>query len=242
MYSELSRNGIMEDCVDLFRFVFLMRIWFYILLGLNLVLLAVLLGWLPSPVEDATEPERKRAQIAQSTAKPVSLDQVTAAGSTLPLLPPPPSICFDVGPLTAAESDVLRANLVAADPSLKLELLQLDDGATYMVAIAPSASLREAQRREAEARNLGVRDTYIVQDGQSRLAVSVGIFRSEELAQNLVKSLADRGLGGLQIVTRPNPNPNTNRMSVRVLDVPKEKLEATRKLLDQLPVRACAQK
>lgn len=215
-----------------------MRIWFYILLGLNAALLAVLMGWLPSPIEDATEPERKRAQIAQSTAKPVSLDQVTAPGSTLPLLPPPPSLCFDVGPLTAAESEALRANLANADPTLKLELLQLDDGATYMVAIGPSASIREAQRREAEARNLGVRDTYIVQDGQPRLAVSLGIFRSEELAQNLVKSLTDRGLAGLQVITRPNPN----RMSVRVLDIPKEKLEATRKLLDQLPVRACAAK
>ena len=215
-----------------------MRIWFYLLLGLNVVLLAVLMGWLPSPVEDATEPERKRAQIAQATAKPVSLEQVTAPGSTLPLLPPPPSLCFDVGPLTAAESDVLRANLVKADPTLKLELLQLDDGATYMAAIGPSATLRDAQRRETEARNLGVRETYIVQDGPTRLAVSLGIFRSEELAQNLVKSLADRGLVGLQVVIRPNPN----RMSVRVLDIPKEKLEATRKLLDQLPVRACALK
>lgn len=213
-----------------------MRIWFYILLGLNALLLAVLMGWLPSPVEDATEPERKRLQIAQSTARPVSLDQATVLGSTLPLLPPPLSICFDVGPLTAAESDALRANLAKADPALKLELLQLDDGATYMVAIAPSATVREAQRREAEARNLGIKDSYIIQDGQSRLAVSLGIFRSEELAQNLVKSLTDRGLAGLQVVARPNPN----RMSVRVLDIPKEKLEATRKLLDQLPVRVCA--
>ena len=215
-----------------------MRIWFYILLGLNAAFFAVLMGWLPSPLEDAQEPERKRAQIAQATVKAVSLDQTNDPKSTLPALPPPPTICFDVGPLTAAESDVLRANLTAADASLKLELLQLDDGATYMVAIPPSATMRDAQRRESEARSLGVKDTYIVQDGPTRLAISLGIFRSEELAQNLVKSLVDRGFAGLQIMTRPNPN----RMSIRINDIPKEKLEATRKLLDQLPVRPCGGK
>lgn len=212
-----------------------MRIAFFALIGANLLLFLQLMGWMPSLLEDAREPRRVAQQLGANLAKPVSLDAANNSTSTLPPLPPPAVFCFDVGPITAAEAEALSQNLTKADASLKLEATQMDDGATYLVATAVQVGAREAARREAFIRNQGVRETFIIQEGELKNAVSLGLFRSRELADNLVKSFVEKGVNDLQVIARPNPP----KAGVRIVDVPAARAEATRQLLAQLPVRAC---
>jgi hypothetical protein len=212
-----------------------MRIAFFVLVGVNLLLFFQLMGWMPSLLEDAREPKRAAQQLGANLAKPVSLDAANNSTATLPPLPPPAVFCFDVGPITAAEAEALSQNLMKADPTLKLEATQMEDGATYLVATAKQLGAREAARREAFLRNQGIRETFIIQDGELKNAVSLGLFRSRELAENLVKSFVEKGVNDLQIIARPNPP----KAGIRIVDVPAAQAEATRQLLVQLPVRAC---
>jgi hypothetical protein len=216
-----------------------MRPFIFILLGLNIWVFTQLQGWTPNLLEDAPEPQRMKKQLAPAIARPVSLDAAGNTSSTLPPPAPPPTECFDVGPLTAAEAEALQANIARADRELKIEATQIDDGVAYMVMTSVHSSLREAQRREQQLRNLsGVRETYSILEGPLKNAVSLGIFNNKESAETLAGSLKARGADDISVVPRPNPP----KAGVRIADVPKSKVEATRQLLLQLPVRACLQK
>ncbi len=216
-----------------------MRSFLFILLGLNVWFFTQIQGWTPNLLEDAPEPQRVRKQLAASNARPVSLDAAANTSSTLPPLPPPLTECFDVGPLTAAEAEALQANIARADRELKMEATQIDDGVAYMVLTSVHSSLREAQRREQQLRSIpGVRETYSILEGPSKNAVSLGIFNNKDGAESLAANLRARGADDITVLPRPNPP----KAGVRIADVPKQKVEATRQLLLQLPVRACAQK
>jgi hypothetical protein len=216
-----------------------MRPFLFILLGLNIWLFTQLQGWTPNLLEDAPEPQRLKKQLAPEIAKPVSLDAAGNTASTLPAPAAPPTECFDVGPLTAAEAEALQANIARADRELKVEATQIDDGVAYMVMTSVHSSLREAQRREQQLRSLsGVRETYSILEGPQKNAVSLGIFNNKESADTLAGSLKLRGADDINVVPRPNPP----KAGIRIADVPKGKVEATRQLLLQLPVRACSQK
>lgn len=212
-----------------------MRMLLYILIALNGLVAAQLLGWIPSLLEDSREPERLKRQIAPTIAKPVSLDPGGQANSTLPPLPPPSTFCFDVGPLTAAEAENLRLNLSKSEPEFKLEATEYADGASYMVVTPPATSAREAQRREQALRNFGIRETYVIPEGELRNAVSIGVFKTKDAADGLVASLGTRGVANLQIVSRPNPT----KAGLRVDGVTQPKLDRARELLRQMPVQAC---
>ncbi len=211
----------------------------FILLGLNIWFFTQLVGWTPNLFEDAPEPQRLAKQLAPTIARPVSLDAAANTTATLPPLPAAPSECFDVGPLTAAEAEALQANLARADRELKIENAQIDDGIAYMVHTSAHATLREAQRREQILKNLtGVRETYSIVEGPMKNVVSLGIFNNKDSAETLAASLRSRGAEDIVVAPRPNPP----KASVRISEVPKAKVEATRQLLLQLPVRSCTGK
>ena len=65
---------------------------------------------------------------------------------------------------------------------------------TYWVFVPPLSSKQDADRKAAELKKLGVPEFFIVQDsGPNRLAISLGIFSSEEAAKERLDAL--RALG-----------------------------------------------
>jgi hypothetical protein len=70
------------------------------------------------------------------------------------------------------------------------------------VFIPPQGSRQAALKKAAELKSLAV-DYFIVQEeGESRWALSLGVFRSEEAAQARLDMLRDRGVRSAQVGPR----------------------------------------
>lgn len=66
---------------------------------------------------------------------------------------------------------------------------------TYWVFIPPLPSKKDAERKAAELKKIGAPEFFIVQDaGPNRLAISLGIFSSEEAARERLESLRAMGV------------------------------------------------
>lgn len=134
-------------------------------------------GQAPSPGDAPPAP--------RAPAGPPSAPAAAAAPAT--------AQCFAWGGLSEAEA----AQLLAA---LRREGVEGRRGAhdipvSWWVRIAPEGGLEGAQERSRALRALGIGDSYIVQDdGPSKHAISLGLFKTEAGAQRMVEDLRARGL------------------------------------------------
>jgi len=110
------------------------------------------------------------------------------------------SVCTAFGPLDEARANRLRAALEAA--GARVEATRIEQAANYFVYAPPAESLADAQRRLEELRRIGHDDAFLMQEGALRLGVSIGLYRSQDMARALVARLEGLGQTDLRIVPR----------------------------------------
>jgi cell division septation protein DedD len=72
---------------------------------------------------------------------------------------------------------------------------RVDTPNSWWVRVPPQPSREQAERRVQELRQLGVRDTYIVPDsGPTQFAISLGVFKTENRARQLLGQLQAQGV------------------------------------------------
>lgn len=125
--------------------------------------------------------------------------------------------CLELGPIAAA--DVLRAEEAVAGLGSALKTQRrVDEPARWWVYIPPLATRQSASQRVAELRKQGIEDSSLVSDESSwRNAISLGVFRSEEAANNRAENLRKRGVGGVQVAPREGAS---SRVYVQLWDAP----------------------
>lgn len=64
----------------------------------------------------------------------------------------------------------------------------------YWVYVPPLRNAAAAQARAEELRQLGISELYVVQDEQFRNAISLGVFKDEQLATKLLEELKSKGV------------------------------------------------
>lgn len=153
--------------------------------------------------ESGREPQRLASQIVPEKLQIASAASVVAA----PKAPLPAGLaCRLVTGLPLAEAEAFKAELVGAS----VEVKPVDGTTSYWVHIPPQANKAAADKKAAELRALGVKDFYIVQDeGPSRNAISLGLFRSETAAGEFLQGLAKRGVKSARIEVRETPPRHT---------------------------------
>ncbi|MCZ7560916.1 MAG: SPOR domain-containing protein [Burkholderiaceae bacterium] len=109
----------------------------------------------------------------------------------------PAEVCVAFAALDEQRAGRLREALQAAGARVVSTRVEQPSG--YLVYVPPPPTRADAQQRLAALRAAGQADVFVVQDGPLRLAISVGLFRSEETARALVTRLQQRGETGLQI-------------------------------------------
>lgn len=112
----------------------------------------------------------------------------------------PGEVCVAFAALDEQRAGRLREALQAAGARVVSTRIEQPSG--YLVYVPPAPTRADAQQRLAALRAAGQADVFVVQDGPLRLAISVGLFRSEETARALVTRLQQRGETGLQIAPR----------------------------------------
>lgn len=201
----------------------------------------------PSPPPAAAEAEAAAAAEAEAAAEPDMAPAVTAESSAPPLTEPvaepvaepappaetrpPPAVAAAAKPagvcvawtgLANNEADALDARLAAAGATGVRSRVEIPS--SWWVRVPPQISKEQAERRVQELRQLGVTDTYIVQDaGPSQFAVSLGLFKTENRARLMLSQLSAKGVRNAGVEARTT---STYRVQVTLDEEARRAIEA----------------
>ncbi len=203
------------------------RLLIIVLILLNALAFAGVKGWIvgtpprtePERITNQLNPERIRLSgvaVAETPAEaesmartgqaeePVPLpdaDEVATAGETLPSPQPPALLCQAWAGLNDQEADALTRRLRQA--GVEAERRRSETPSAWWVRVPPQGSRDQAERRVQELRELGVKDMFIVHEaGQSQYAISLGLFKTEARAQQLLGQLRARGVRNAGVEAR----------------------------------------
>ena len=117
---------------------------------------------------------------------------------------PAADICLAWSGLAAADADRLAVLLTEKFEDYKLTRQAVaKDATSWWVFIPPLINKTEADKKAAELKKLGIGDFVIVQDnGPNRLAISLGIFSSENGAKARLAALKEKGVKSARQGTR----------------------------------------
>ena len=132
-------------------------------------------------------------------SKPASATKNTAAAPVAPLKG---AACVEwgafIGP-EAARGDAVIAELGLPAAQVRRVASDLDG---HWVMIPPLRTRAAAERMTERLKELGVTDYSVVLEAPRRNAISLGIFRTEAAAQNLLASLQKRGVAEATVELR----------------------------------------
>jgi hypothetical protein len=177
-----------------------MRAVFLLLLLANVAFFAYA-HWLRTP--DAAAQLIPRLEVHPEAIKvihPSEAQRVSGARR-----PAPAEACVQWGSFAGAEAARAEAAVSALGlPKLAVERLSVD-ATGYWVYLPPAKTRADVDRRVRDLKAHGVQDFYVVQDdGQWHNAISLGIFKSEEMARAMAASIAKRGVAGVLLEPRVN--------------------------------------
>jgi hypothetical protein len=139
-----------------------------------------------------------------------------------PVKPLEPIACIEIGNFTlsdAARFETQLATLALGERQSRHNVPGADV-ANYIVYLPPQGGKEGADKKVAELQRLGVQNYFIMADGATlRWAVSLGVFKSEATAQNLLASLVKRGVHNARIAPRM-VNSKLLTFRLRGLDLP----------------------
>jgi len=127
------------------------------------------------------------------------------------------AVCLEIGPL--ATGDLARAEdaVTALGAGLKVAR-RVEEPSRWWVYIPPLPTRQAAADRVTELKKQGVEDSSLLsEDPIWRNGISLGVFRSEEAANNHAESLRKRGVRGLQVAAREGPG---GRVYLQLRDAP----------------------
>lgn len=168
-----------------------MRLAIWLLLLLNVLLLAYFNLDRAQPAalagHEPLQPEKIKlltaGDIAKLPRKPAAAEPVAVQYA-----------CYEWGSFSAA--NLARASEALAGFSLQATVQQQtsQEAARYWVYIPRHSSLQAAQEALDGLRKLGIEEGFIVLEPQWRYAVSLGVFKDEQLATKLLQEVRDRGV------------------------------------------------
>ncbi len=113
-----------------------------------------------------------------------------------PITEAPPVVysCYEWGSFSPA--NLPRARNVLTKFSLEATMKQVTsiESVRYWIYVPPLRSPEAAQAKLEELTGLGVQESFIVKEPQWRNAISLGVFKDEQLAAKLLEDLKARGV------------------------------------------------
>lgn len=114
-------------------------------------------------------------------------------------------VCLAWRQLTPAEADKVAAMMGKRFAEFKLSRkATAAEGNGWWVYIPSLPGKAEADKKAGELRDLGISDFFIVQDGPSRHAISLGIFSSEKGGSDRLAELKAKGVRSAVFGPRPS--------------------------------------
>lgn len=109
--------------------------------------------------------------------------------------------CVAWSGLSQADADALVRRLRRG--GAEAERSKTDTPSSWWVRIPPQGSREQAERLVQELRTLGVKDLFVVQDaGPAQYAISLGVFKTETRARQLLNQLRAQGVRNAGVEAR----------------------------------------
>lgn len=191
-----------------------MKTLFWILLLGNVVLFAVMQRGMPGWGEQAAQAqpalhEEMIRLLDASQSAPVEVLHASVPVA-LPVVDPAPLAakpdtlaCLEWGDFSGKNLTRATAALSALQFGDKLSQRQVEHSIGYWVYIPPLKNKAEINRKVAQLKARGVGEYFIVQDVSPwRNAISLGVFKTQEAAQNFLDSLRAKDVRTAQIGER----------------------------------------
>ncbi len=189
----------------------MLKFVFWLLAGVNLLVLAIGQGYLGSFRTETREPARLKNQLqankltllTQEQAAPPAAEEAAPAAAAP--APPPSYACTEVGNFLLADGRRFEAQVAALDLGDRQSRRNVagQDISSYMVYIPPQGSKEGADRKAGELKQLGVTNYFIMGEGSpQRWGISLGVFKSENSAQSQLASLNKQGVHSARVAPR----------------------------------------
>jgi len=171
-----------------------MKFIFICLVIANAMLFALGRGYVvASPLVETHQPQRL---LQQENSQHLTLISANEANS------PPP--CWEWGIFSLSELAKVEARLKPLSFGTRQSRQPVQELASTVVYIPPLGSKAAAEKKVGELTRLGVTDFFIIQEPSSSLrwGISLGVFKSEEAAKQLLASLVAKGVRSAKLGTR----------------------------------------
>jgi hypothetical protein len=227
-----------------------MKLLLSLLVVANLVLFGWLHGWMVPWGGDGRDPGRLALQYEPQRLR-VTTQRADRAGAGLLAAQPAVSpalvasvtaslrgaACVMIGPMSESDAVRVQVALDALVSDLRIDTERAADTASWWVYVPPAAG--DILTRLADLRQRGVVDTYVIPDGAWRGAISLGLFKQEDLAVALQRKLFERGVRTARVAPR-GPTPGRLTLTVRPMtrEMPME-LARLRALMPDAVARSC---
>jgi hypothetical protein len=177
----------------------------------------------PVPVLSAPVPASSPSQYPSNLQ--LSLNMATPAAAK-----PSTPVCLEWGDFSGLDLARATAALSALQLADKLSQRQIERDIGYWVYIPPLGNKAAVNRKIAELKALGVREYFVVQvSGHWLNAISLGVFKTRDAAQNFLHDLQAKGVHTAQVGERASKLKATLFMLNRVDAVTEVKLTAMQK-------------
>ena len=103
-------------------------------------------------------------------------------------------VCLEWGPFNDGERTRALAELQPAGLGRLLTQKRVENASAYWVFVPRLANKAAADKRAAELSAAGIKDLFVFDNGPQRLAISLGVFRTEDAASAYVAELGKRGI------------------------------------------------
>ena len=153
-------------------------------------------GHEPARMNNQLYPERISLLPATASVAPVP------APVPAPPAPEPPAAaastaqlaCVELLSFTPGEAARFETRIDALGLAGQLSRRELPTPSSYMVMLPPQGSREAADQKSAELRDLGISDTFVIQDNSARrFGIALGTFRNQDAAQAHLETMIRRG-------------------------------------------------
>lgn len=205
-----------------------MKIFFWLLIALNVILFAVMKsGMLDGSAAPALQPLHaekiilmvsepaqsapvaasvQSAPLSAPTSAPLSAPALATVSASVPLpatVAASAGACFEWGEFSGLALDQVKKSLEKLSLGEKLSQRDVERVIGFWVYIAPLSNKAAVNQKLLQLKTRGVTDYFVVQEsGEWFNAISLGIFKSRDSAQNFLQELRNKGVNSAQIRER----------------------------------------
>lgn len=224
-----------------------MKALVFLLVLANLLFYAFSAGHFGRPQNP--DAERLDKQVAPERMRIVSRGEAPGKASEAAKTTPPvdavrveesAAACLLWAHLTTDDADRLQALLTDKFAEFKVvRTTEAGEGNGWWVFIPPLSGKAEADKKAGELRRFGVTDYFILQEGPSRFAISLGVFSTEKGGQDRLAELKERGIRSARLLPRPGKESTVTLQASGPLATRAAVQETVGKVLQSSEAQAC---